>query len=132
MSIEIVKTDDLELRGGVPYRMLVKWRQSGVFTPWCVPRGRGNQTQFELMQAVGIAVANQIYHSYRSAARVYLKEVVRAFENTSEGWLLKQFEKNKTHLVVAFENCPVLAGKNYDWPDVKRIYDELKAVAETK
>ena len=120
-----------ELIGLAP-TTLQDWIVNGIVRP-TVPggKGRGNAAKFDLMTAVGVAVAAALFKSDRSCVPAFVKSVVAAFASLPEKKLLEKFAEGRTHSAGAHQGQPWLQGPDqgpvFDWPNVKAIYEQVKA-----
>jgi len=123
-----------ELTGLAP-TTLQDWIVNGVVRP-TIPggKGRGNAAKFDLMTAVGVAVATALFKSERSCVPSFVKSIVAAFASFPEKKLLARFAEGRTHSAGVNQGEPWFQGPKqgpvHDWPDVKAIYSRMKVAVE--
>jgi len=124
---------------GVAPSTLQGWIEQELFAP-AEPggKGRGNTRRFSVMQAVGIAVAAEIFKTPRSCATSFVGRVVRAFTALPEAELQKRLKGGRTHFATLMlgdsdtgEDALIVLDKpRYeDRVNVKQIYETVKQVA---
>lgn len=129
----MLTVDDVCRVSGVEQQTLRNWVAAGLVVPaqpGTTARGQGHR--FSSMQAVGLAVAEQLRRDERGCVPSYVGKVVQAFGAVTEGWLLAAFGEGRTHFVTPHQGRPVLAGKRYAWPDVRAVYERVRRAAEAK
>jgi DNA-binding transcriptional MerR regulator len=123
--MKLFRTGTVVKLTGVTERVVDDWCRSGHVTPVAGGQGQGDHRVFTLTQAVGIAVATELRYSDRGCATAYVRAIVEAFGRMTEEELLDKFKNGETHFVMVNGNKPILRGEQYDWIDVKAIYERV-------
>lgn len=129
----MLTVDDVCRVSGVEPQTLRNWVAAGLVVPaqpGTTARGQGHR--FSTMQTVGLAVAEQLRRDERGCVPSYVGKVVQAFGAVTEDWLLVEFGRDRTHFVMPHQGRPVLAGKQYAWPDVRAVYERVRRAVEAK
>jgi hypothetical protein len=132
--MKLFTTGDVLEITGLPATTFDTWCHNGpnqIVKPIDGGTGTGNHRRFTLMQVVGIAVAAEQRKTDRSCALSYVALVVKAFGDMTEEWLRKKLDEGKAHLAIVHLGKPVLAKKEYDWIDVRAIYDRVTEASKS-
>jgi hypothetical protein len=133
----LTTADVLDLCGLPPAATLTEWLRKGVVVPADAGgKGRGRTRRFTLAQAVGLAVATQVYRSARGCHLSYVGLVTEAFTAKDEAWLAGQFRRGRTHFLGVLPwdagaargvRLDLSAPRHPDQPDVRAAYDRAAA-----
>jgi hypothetical protein len=106
---------------------LAVWCKKGIVVPvGGADQGQGVFRRFTPMQVLGLSVALEIYSGETGCAYSYVKKIIDAFSRMSEHRLLESFAKGDKYFCMVHQDRPLLGGRKYAWPDVKRLYDALQ------
>jgi len=122
---------------GIPEQTLRNWIASGLIEPDTVGEvGRSNTHEFGISKTVGLCIANELRQAERGCVLSFTGQVVEAFGNVDEKWLLATIKDRGRHFACGLtsQGKPIIqeADPRWGWPNVEKALKKVKDHADKK